>query len=97
MSDEGSPGSEASRLAQVIGLRDWQQISVVELADRVAEGLPLQTAGTVVQLIDPANQALSVDDIVSRSSLRRRQANGRSLTKAQSEMTVSVLLWPSVC
>ena len=90
MSDETPPGSEASRVAQVMGLRDWQQMGGVELAEMVAAGLPWQTAETIVRRIDPVGQALTIEDVVSRSSLRRKRAGDKPLTKAQSQMVYAL-------
>jgi putative toxin-antitoxin system antitoxin component (TIGR02293 family) len=91
--DAQEPGMEksysaANRTAKILGLRNWEKIGDVDLADRVSEGLPtrsVQDAFESVSLNNPRYMHL----VIPKSSLAKKQSEKR-LSKAQSERLVSV-------
>lgn len=83
---EANAHSEASRIAQFMGLKGWSGIDDVGLVERVATGLPLGTAATIVRKIDPAGAYLHLHDIIPKATWYRRKEQNKPLTKDQSEM-----------
>lgn len=77
--------SEASRIARILGLRGWSRMSDIRLVERVSAGLPVSAASALVRHIDPHGERLQVEDIVPRASYYRRKAQGKPLSKQQSE------------
>ena len=80
------PRSEASRIAQFMGLRGWAKMDDVRLVERVESGLPISAARTIVRNIDPHGQHLRVYDLIPRATYYRRKEKNKPLTKDQSEM-----------
>jgi len=78
--------SEASRIAQFMGLREWPTIDDVRLVERVEKGLPISTAKTIVRKIDPMGAYLRVYDLIPKATYYRRKELKKPLTKDQSEM-----------
>ena len=79
------PRSEASRIAHFMGLREWARMDDVRLVERVAAGLPISAAHTIIRHIDPLGQRLQIHDIIPRASYYRRKEQRKPLTKHQSE------------
>jgi putative toxin-antitoxin system antitoxin component (TIGR02293 family) len=82
---EAAPRSEASRIARFLGLRGWPTMNDVRLVERVVAGLPVSSAFALVRHIDPQGERLQVEDIIPRASYYRRKAQGKPLSKQQSE------------
>lgn len=80
------PLSEASRIARFMGLRGWPKIDDVGLVERVATGLPISTAATIVRKLDPSGAYLHVYDLIPKATYYRRKEQKKPLTKSQSEM-----------
>jgi putative toxin-antitoxin system antitoxin component (TIGR02293 family) len=77
--------SEASLIARFLGLRGWSSMSDIRLVERVSAGLPLSAAYALVRHIDPEGERLQVEDIIPRASYYRRKAQGKPLSKQQSQ------------
>lgn len=77
--------SEASIIARFLGLRGWPRMSDVRLVEHVAGGLPVSTVSALVRRLDPQGERLQVEDIIPRASYYRRKAQGKPLSKQQSE------------
>ena len=77
--------SEASRIAQFMGLARWAQMDDLTLVNRVETGLPVSAAETIVRRIDPTRAYLRVQDIIPKATYYRRKEQGKPLTKEQSE------------
>ena len=77
--------SEASRIAQFMGLARWAQMDDLRLVERVETGLPVSAAETIVRRIDPTRAYLRVQDIIPKATYYRRKEQGKPLTKEQSE------------
>ena len=90
MSETTTATSEASRIAQFMGLKRPNTIGEVKLAEMVAAGLPTETLDAVVKRIDPRGRILSVNDFVPRSSLHRMKTQKKTLSKDQSEMVFAM-------
>ena len=56
--------SEASRIAQFMGLPRWQTVDDLGLVARVHKGFPAATAQTVARRIDPDGRFLKATDII---------------------------------
>ena len=84
------PGSEASRLAQFIGLPRWREFDDLQLVDSVRKGFPLKSAATVVSRVDPEGRFLTAADIIPKSTLSRRQKNQGPLSMAESEKVLAL-------
>lgn len=87
---ESLPYSEASRIAQFMGLPQWSKIDDVRLVRKVAAGLPTSTVPTIVKRIDPSGTLLSAFDLIPRATFYRRKDAGKPLTKDQSEMVYAL-------
>ncbi len=79
------PQSEASAIAQFMGLPGWANVSDMDLVDRVRTGLPLSTVTTIVRRIDPDGQLLHPTDLIPKSTFHKTKAAGRALSRDQSE------------
>lgn len=90
MSETAIATSEASRIAQFIGLKRPNTIDENKLANMVAAGLPTETLDAVVKRIDPRGRLLSVNDLVPRSSLHRMKTQKKALSRDQSEMVFAM-------
>ncbi len=80
------PHSEASRIAQFMGLKSWPRIDDVSLVELVETGLPISTAATIARNLDPKGAYLGVYDLIPKASYYRRKKLKKPLTKDQSEM-----------
>ncbi len=80
------PHSEASRIAQFMGLRGWPRIDDVGLVALVETGLPISTAVTIARKLDPKGAYLEVYDLIPKATYYRRKKLKKPLTKDQSEM-----------
>ena len=77
--------SEASQIAQFMGLPKWAEMDDVRLVKRVETGLPISTAEKIIRRIDPGRVYLRVQDIIPKATYYRRKEQGKPLTKDQSE------------
>ena len=77
--------SEASRIAQFIGLPKWQLMDDLGLVALINKGFPVATATTVVKRVDPHGRFLHPTDIIPKSTLHRREKENKHLTKDESE------------
>jgi putative toxin-antitoxin system antitoxin component (TIGR02293 family) len=77
--------SEASQIAQFMGLPKWAEMDDVRLVKRVETGLPISTAEKIIRRIDPERVYLRVQDIIPKATYYRRKEQGKPLTKDQSE------------
>lgn len=75
--------SEASRIAQFMGLPRWKDVDDLALVEQVTRGLPARTADVVVNRIDPHGRFVKVIDIIPKTTLHRRK--GGALTQDESE------------
>lgn len=80
------PISEASRIAQFMGLRGWAKMDDLRLVRRVESGLPVSAARAIAQRIDPAGANLHVYDLIPKATYYRRKEQNKPLSKDQSEM-----------
>lgn len=85
-----APDGEAARIARFMGLRRWQDMDDLRLADMVADGLPVSTVETIVKKLDPVGGYLAIHDLVPRATYYRRKEARQSLTKDQSEMVFAM-------
>ena len=77
--------SDAARIAHLLGLRNWKEMSDYALAKRVENGLPLEAVEKVASVISPDDKKAKFS-IVSRSTYSRLQKRQRQyLTKDMSE------------
>lgn len=79
------PTTEASRIAQFMGLREWRTIDDLRLVKRVETGLPVSTAQAIAKRIDPSGNHLVVYDLIPKASYYRRKEQNKPLSKDQSE------------
>ena len=84
---ETSPKSEASRIAQFMGLARWQDMNDLKLVRRVESGLPVSSVQKIVHRIDPHELNLSVYDVIPKATYYRiaKGKKGKALSKDQSE------------
>jgi putative toxin-antitoxin system antitoxin component (TIGR02293 family) len=80
--------SEASRIAQFMGLPRWSEMDDLRLVEKVERGFPTKTAETIVRRIDPKGAHLQVTDIIPKATYHRRKDG--SLTKDQSEKILAL-------
>ncbi len=82
--------SEASQIAQFMGLRNWRQVNDMALVEKVETGLPVTAADKIVQRIDPKGLYINVYDIIPKATYYRRKESGSPLTKDQSEKVLAL-------
>ena len=80
----GAP-SEASKIAEFMGLPRWRQIDDLALVETVKKGFPAKTVQTVIRRVDPNNRFLQPTDIISKATLHRRAKDQKPLSKDDSE------------
>ena len=85
-----SPQSEASRIAQFMGLPRWQRIDDLGLVASVHRGFPAKTATTVARRIDPEGRFLKATDIIPKSTLHRREKDKKPLSQDESEKVLAL-------
>ena len=90
MSVRESGQSEASTLAEFIGLPGWREINDLRLVETVARGFPVWTADTVVSRVDPDGSYFRVHDVIPRSTYYRLKEHGKPLNKEQSERVLAL-------
>ncbi len=86
----GTSQSEASRIAQFMGLPRWQRIDDLGLVASVQKGFPAKTATTVARRIDPDGRFLKATDIIPKSTLHRREKDNKPLTQDESEKVLAL-------
>jgi len=79
------PKSEASRIAQFMGLRQWQEMNDLKLVRQVESGLPISAVQRIVHRIDPKELSVSVYDLIPKATYYRIKEEKRRLSKDQSE------------
>ena len=79
------PKSEASQIAQFMGLSGWQEMNDLKLVSKVERGLPVSTAQIIVRRIDPRERELSVYDVIPRATYYRKTEEKKPLSRDQSE------------
>lgn len=79
------PKSEASRIAQFMGLREWKKMDDLQLVRKVELGLPVSAARAIAHRIDPAGANLRVYDLIPKATYYRRMEQKKPLSKEQSE------------
>jgi putative toxin-antitoxin system antitoxin component (TIGR02293 family) len=82
--------SEASRIAEFMGLPKWQDMDDLGLVESVRKGLPVATAKKVAQRVDPGGRFFSPTDIIPRSTLHRREKAKTPFTKDESEKIIAL-------
>lgn len=82
--------SEASKIAQFMGLRNWQRVNELALVEKVESGLPVTAADTIIRRIDPKGIHLDVYDIIPKATYYRRKEQGKRLTRDQSEKVLAL-------
>ncbi len=84
------PASEAPRLAQLMGLSKWREMSDMALVRRVETGLPLSAVERVARYIDPEDRT-AVYELVSKATWSRlRRKPNPHLTRDMSERLYGV-------
>lgn len=82
--------SEASTIAQFMGLKNWQRVNDIKLVESVEEGLPLAAVRTIVKKIDPSGHYLNPFHIIPKASYYRREKTKQPLTRDQSEKILAL-------
>jgi putative toxin-antitoxin system antitoxin component (TIGR02293 family) len=82
--------SDASRIAEFMGLPKWQDMDDLGLVDSIRRGLPVATAKKVAQRVDPGGRFFSPSDIIPRSTLHRREKTKSPFTKDESEKIIAL-------
>lgn len=82
---QGLTHSEASRIAQFMGLKEWSKMDDLRLVERIETGLPMSTVRTIVRKIDPLGTHLHIHDLIPKATYYRRKMEGKTLTRDQSE------------
>lgn len=84
---EAIPKSEASRIAQFMGLTKWQEMNDLKLVRRVETGLPVSAVRRIVHRIDPNELNVSVYDVIPKATYYRiiKDKKKKALNKDQSE------------
>lgn len=80
-----APRSEASRIAQFMGLSKWQEMDDLKLVRRVELGLPISAVRRIVHRIDPNELNVSVYDLIPKTTYYRIKDKKKPLSKDQSE------------
>lgn len=79
------PKSEASRIAQFLGLSQWQKMNDLMLVRKVEAGLPISAVRKIVRRIDPNEASVSVYDLIPKTTYYRIKDKGKPLSRDQSE------------
>ena len=79
------PKSEASRIAQFMGLKQWQTMDDLTLVRRVESGLPVSAVRRIVHRIDPNEMSVRVYDLIPKATYYRIKEQNKPLSKDQSE------------
>ena len=79
------PKSEASRIAQFMGLRQWQDMNDLELVRKVESGLPVSAVRRIVHRIDPNELSVSIYDVIPKATYYRIKDRKKPLSREQSE------------
>jgi putative toxin-antitoxin system antitoxin component (TIGR02293 family) len=82
--------SEASKIAEFIGLPKWQDMDDLALVDSIRKGLPVTTAKKVAMRVDPHGRFFLPTDIIPKSTLHRREKSRKPFTKDESEKILAV-------
>ena len=82
--------TDAMRVAKFLGLRDWRKMDDLELVEHVEAGLPVSTVDTIVRKIDPKGTFIRAHDIIPKATYHRRKAQGKPLTREQSEKVLAL-------
>lgn len=79
------PLGDAAEIARLMGLRSWRKMSSLSLVDQIEQGLPLQAAERVAQVMAPDDPGAKFT-LLSRSTWSRLQKRPRQhLTREASE------------
>lgn len=79
------PTSEASRIAQFMGLSHWQKMNDLTLVRKVETGLPISAVRKIVRRIDPNELSVSVYDLIPKTTYYRIKDKKKPLSRDQSE------------
>jgi putative toxin-antitoxin system antitoxin component (TIGR02293 family) len=79
------PKSEASRIAQFMGLRKWQDMNDLKLVSKVESGLPVSAVRRIVHRIDPNELSVTVYDVIPKTTYYRIKDKKKPLSREQSE------------
>ena len=82
---QAAPKSEASRIAQFMGLPKWQDMNDLKLVRKVESGLPISTVRRIVHRIDPSELNVSVYDVIPKTTYYRIKDKKKPLSRDQSE------------
>ncbi|HRD74841.1 MAG TPA: DUF2384 domain-containing protein [Hyphomicrobiaceae bacterium] len=82
--------SEASRIAEFLGLPRARSIDDLALVECVRKGFPVKTASVVVKRIDPDGRFLDPTQIVPKSTLSRRTKAQQPLSREESERILAI-------
>lgn len=83
---QAMPKSEASRIAQFMGLTKWQEMNDLKLVRRVECGLPVSAVRRIVRRIDPNELNVSVYDVIPKTTYYRIiKDKKKPLSRDQSE------------
>jgi putative toxin-antitoxin system antitoxin component (TIGR02293 family) len=83
---QAAPKSEASRIAQFMGLSKWQEMNDLDLVHKVESGLPVSAVRRIVHRIDPNESNVSVYDVIPKATYYRILKRKRKpLSRDQSE------------
>lgn len=82
---QAMPKSEASRIAQFMGLRKWQDMNDLKLVRKVESGLPVSAVRRIVHRIDPDESSVSVFDVIPKTTYYRIKDRKKPLSRDQSE------------
>ncbi len=81
----GPTASAAARIAHLMGLRRWQEMTDLGLVKRIEKGLPLEAVEKVARVLDPDAKKMRYR-LVSRSTYARlKKGPRRHLTRDMSE------------
>ena len=76
--DTTEPLGDAAEIARLMGLRSWRKMNSLSLVDQIAQGLPLQAAERVAQIMAPDDPGAKFT-LLSRSTWSRLQKRPRQL------------------
>lgn len=82
--------SEASRLAEFLGLPGARRMSDLALVENVERGFPPKTATVLARRIDPSGRLFQVNDVIPKSTYHRRLKKSQVLTKEESEKILAL-------
>jgi putative toxin-antitoxin system antitoxin component (TIGR02293 family) len=68
----------------------WRDFDDLRLVDKVALGLPVSAAETVVRRIDPDGHYVRLQDIMPKSTYYRRKERGEPLSPGESEKVLAL-------